>query len=88
MKPKFFLLIVGLLVVMAVLVSACQPQVEQVEVTRVVEVEGETQTLEVTRVVTEVVEGEDVEVTRVVEVELEAQPTFHIGEQRAFAGRP
>jgi multiple sugar transport system substrate-binding protein len=79
MKPKIFLLIVGLLLVTAVLASACQPQVEQVEVTRVVEVEGETETVEVTRVVTEIVEGEEVEVTRVVEVEGEAEAEFPEG---------
>ncbi|MGB3714654.1 MAG: extracellular solute-binding protein [Candidatus Promineifilaceae bacterium] len=83
MKPKFYLLIVGLLMVTALIFSACQAEPEQVEVTRVVEVEGETQSVEVTRVVeVEVeVEGETqtVEVTRVVEVPGEAEVQFPEG---------
>ena len=84
MKPKKFLMIVGVLMVVALLISACQPApAEQVEVTRIVEVEGETETVEVevTRVVE--VEGEtetvEVEVTRVVEVEGEAQAQYPEG---------
>ena len=58
-------LFVALLVIMGLLLAACSPETEQVEVTRVVE-------SEVTRVVTEteVVEGETVEVTRVVTEEV------------------
>jgi oligopeptide transport system substrate-binding protein len=58
-------LFVAILVLMGLLLSACQPETVQVEVTRVVEEE-------VTRVVTEevVVEGETVEVTRVVTEEV------------------
>ncbi len=67
MKPKKFLMIVGVLMVVALLISACQPApAEQVEVTRIVEVEGETETVEV-------------EVTRVVEVEGEAQAQYPEG---------
>jgi multiple sugar transport system substrate-binding protein len=58
MRKLAFLLLVSLSLL--VVLSACQP--EEVEVTRIVEVEGET----VTEVVTEEVE---VEVTRIVEVE-------------------
>lgn len=71
---KLLILITGIF-----LLVACQPQ--QVEVTRVVEVEGETvtevQEVEVTRVVEgEVVtEVQEIEVTRVVEVEGEAEDT-------------
>jgi oligopeptide transport system substrate-binding protein len=64
-------LLVAMLVLMGLLLAACQPETVQVEVTRVIE-------SEVTRVITEteVVEGETVEVTRVVEVvtEVEAPP--------------
>jgi len=69
------------LLLTALIVSACQGEQEQVEVTRIVEVEGETETVEVTRVVEVEVEGETeiVEVTRVVEVETEAQPDFPEG---------
>jgi iron(III) transport system substrate-binding protein len=54
---------IGVLLLAALFIAACQP--ETIEVTRVVEVEGET--MEVTRVVE--VEGETMEVTRIVEVE-------------------
>lgn len=59
-KPFFYL---ALFVAISLWLVACQPQVEQVEVTRVVPEE-----VEVTRVVTETIveEGEQVEVTRVV----------------------
>lgn len=69
------ILIVAALMAAVLVVSACQP--ETVEVTRVVEVEGETVTeeVEVTRIVEVEVEGEtiteEVEVTRVVEVPAE-----------------
>jgi multiple sugar transport system substrate-binding protein len=56
--------------VLLVALAACTAEPETVEVTRVVEVEGETQVVEVTRVVEG--ESEVVEVTRVVEVEVEA----------------
>ncbi len=81
MKAKTFLLIVGLLVITAVFISACQPEPEEVEVTRVVEVEGETITeqVEVTRVVEVEGETQTVEVTRVVEVEAEVQPEYPEG---------
>jgi multiple sugar transport system substrate-binding protein len=63
--------LVGTLVLVALLVIACQPQVEPetVEVTRVV-TETEQVEVQVTRVITETVEveGQPVEVTRVVEV--------------------
>jgi multiple sugar transport system substrate-binding protein len=72
MNHKRFVVLVGAIVVMVLLMSACAPQVEQVEVTRVVEAEPEM--VEVTRIV----EGEvmieevpvevEVEVTRVVEM--------------------
>ncbi len=68
MKPKNFLLLVVLMVAAMVFIAACQAEPEQVEVTRVVEVEGETQTVEVTRVVEVEGESQTVEVTRVVEV--------------------
>lgn len=69
MKRIIFFIVV--LVGLAILIAACQP--ETVEVTRVV-TETEVQEVEVTRVITEVVEGEEVEVTRVVEVEVPAEP--------------
>ncbi|GMQ79032.1 MAG: ABC transporter substrate-binding protein [Anaerolineae bacterium] len=56
MRPRYFLLIVSVLLLTALVASACQSEPEQVEVTRIVEVEGETQVVEVTRVVE--VEGE------------------------------
>jgi oligopeptide transport system substrate-binding protein len=58
-------LFVAILVLMGLLLAACQPETVQVEVTRVVEEE-------VTRVVTETVveEGETVEVTRIVTEEV------------------
>ncbi len=58
-------LFVALLVIMGLLLAACSPETETVEVTRVVE-------SEVTRVITETVveEGETVEVTRVVTEEV------------------
>ena len=66
MRPKYFYLTVSVLLLTALIMSACQAEPEQVEVTRIVEVEveGETQV---------------VEVTRVVEVETEAQPAFPEG---------
>jgi iron(III) transport system substrate-binding protein len=67
-KVVILMLLVGLLIV------ACGGQ-ELVEVTRIVEVEGEA--VEVTRVV----EGEAVEVTRVVEVEGEAMEVTRIVEE-------
>ncbi|NCF69763.1 MAG: extracellular solute-binding protein [Chloroflexi bacterium] len=81
-KNRFFILVVFALLG-ALLLAACQPQT--VEVTRVVEVEGETVTetvveeVEVTRVVegevvTETI-TEEVEVTRVVETEVIVDPT-------------
>jgi oligopeptide transport system substrate-binding protein len=58
-------LFVAILVLMGLLLAACQPETVQVEVTRVVE-------SEVTRVITETVveEGETVEVTRIVTEEV------------------
>ncbi len=66
MKPKYYLYVVSILLLTALIASACQAEPEEVEVTRIVEVEveGETQI---------------VEVTRVVEVETEAQPDFPEG---------
>jgi multiple sugar transport system substrate-binding protein len=72
-----YILVVAALMAAVLVISACQP--ETVEVTRVVEVEGEavtiTEEVEVTRVVE--VEGEtmteEVEVTRVVEVPAEPE---------------
>ncbi len=61
----FTLIVVSLALVLA----ACQPEAEQVEVTRVV---TETEQVEVTRVVEEVVESE-VEVTRIVEEVVEVE---------------
>lgn len=66
-------LIILALLALSVLLMACQPQTETVEVTRVV---TETEEVEVTRVVTETVvetATELVEVTRVVEVPAEAE---------------
>jgi multiple sugar transport system substrate-binding protein len=61
------------------ILASCTSEPEQVEVTRVVEVQGEPETIEVTRIV----EGESqiVEVTRVVteEVQVEAGPQFPEG---------
>ena len=81
MNHKRLVLLVGVLVTLVLLISACAPQVEQVEVTRVVEAEPEM--VEVTRIV----EGEtiveevpvEVEVTRVVEVETAAEGGFPEG---------
>jgi oligopeptide transport system substrate-binding protein len=71
-------LFVAILVLMGLLLAACQPETVQVEVTRVVEEE-------VTRVITEevVVEGETVEVTRVVteEVVVEVPPEEEMAEE-------
>jgi len=83
-NKKYIALIVFSLTV-ALLLAACQSEPETVEVTRVVETEGETvvetvvEEIEVTRVVE--VEGETVvetvveEVTRVVETEVIVDPT-------------
>ena len=79
MKPKNSLLLVVLMVAAMVFIAACQPEPEQVEVTRVVEVQGDTETVEVTRVVEVEGESQTVEVTRVVEVETEAQPDYPEG---------
>ena len=67
MKRKRVLLVVGVLLALSLMATACQPQT--VEVTRVVQ-ETVTEQVEVTRVITETVEveGEEVEVTRIVEV--------------------
>ncbi|MEZ4518846.1 MAG: hypothetical protein R3C44_19180 [Chloroflexota bacterium] len=65
---KVWLLLASVLA-LAFVLAACSPQVEQVEVTRVV---TETEQVEVTRVVTETTTEEvPVEVTRVVEVDAE-----------------
>lgn len=79
-KNRFFILVVFSLLG-ALLLAACQPQT--VEVTRVVEVAGETVTetvveeVEVTRMVEgeSVTEIQEVEVTRVVETEVIVDPT-------------
>jgi multiple sugar transport system substrate-binding protein len=81
MNHKRFVLLVGALAALLMLISACAPQVEQVEVTRIVEAEPEM--VEVTRIV----EGEtvveevpvEVEVTRMVEVETAAEAGFPEG---------
>lgn len=67
-QKKRLLLVIGLLLLVVMAVAACEPQ--EVEVTRVVEVPGET--VEVTRVVE--ISGNEVEVTRIVEVTVEAEP--------------
>ncbi len=74
MKKAPFLL--ALILLMSLVMVACQPQTVEVEVTRVV-TETEEVAVEVTRVVTEevMVEGESVEVTRVVEVEVPSEST-------------
>ena len=75
---KKFSLFLLVLVVVALVIAACQPETETVEVTRVV---TETEEVVVTQVVEKVVEVEgeavEVEVTRVVEtvVEVPAEPT-------------
>jgi iron(III) transport system substrate-binding protein len=65
---------IAILILLALLLAACGGQ-DLVEVTRIVEVQGET--MEVTRVV----EGEAVEVTRVVEVEGEAVEVTRVVEE-------
>ena len=67
---KRLLLIVGS--VLALLIVACTPEAEIVEVTSVV---TEVQEVEVTKVVTEVVEGEEVEVVVTEVVEVQVTPT-------------
>jgi multiple sugar transport system substrate-binding protein len=69
-KNLFVLFVITLLALL--IVTGCQPEEVQVEVTRVV---TETEQVEVTRVITEVVEieGEEVEVTRVVETVVEVE---------------
>lgn len=59
--------------ILALFIAACTPQTQTVEVTRVVEVPGETQveTVEVTRIVEGETVTEVVEVTRIVEVPAE-----------------
>ena len=66
----------ALFVVMSLLLVACQPQIQQVEVTRVVQ-----EQVEVTRVVTETVveEGEPVEVTRVITEVQEVETDIRYG---------
>lgn len=78
MKRKRILLVIGVLLALSLLATACQPQT--VEVTRVVE-QTVTEQVEVTRVITETieVEGEPVEVTRVVEVAAESEEQFPEG---------
>ena len=71
---KKLLFITLALVSLVLVLAACQPQTETVEVTRVVtETEVQEVEVEVTRVVTEEVAGEEVEVTRVVEVVVPAE---------------
>jgi multiple sugar transport system substrate-binding protein len=81
MNHKRFYLLLGILASLVLLAVACQPQVQEVEVTRVVTetIVEEGETVEVTRVVEVEVEGEMVEVTRVVEVEAAAVPQFPEG---------
>lgn len=70
-KASLYLLAI---LVLGMALAACQPQVQEVEVTRVV---TETEQVEVTRVITEEVEvpvETAVEVTRVVEVEVPGGP--------------
>ncbi len=67
MKRIFIFTLV--VVSLALVLAACQPEAEQVEVTRVV---TETEQVEVTRVVEEIVESE-VEVTRIVEQVVEVE---------------
>ena len=67
MKRIFLFTLV--VVSLALVLAACQPEAEQVEVTRVV---TETEQVEVTRVVEEIVESE-VEVTRIVEQVVEVE---------------
>ncbi|NHZ72755.1 MAG: extracellular solute-binding protein [Aquificales bacterium] len=66
--------ILAAILMLSLVLAACQPQTVEVEVTRVVtETETVTEEVEVTRVITETIveEGESVEVTRIVEVETE-----------------
>lgn len=71
MKRKALLTVVFL--ILSIIVVACQPETQTVEVTRVVtETEMVTEQIEVTRVVEGEVVTEQVEVTRVVEVEAPA----------------
>ncbi len=82
MKPERIVLLVIVLVALVIMVG-CAAEPQQVEVTRVVEVESEPEVIEVTRIV----EGESqtIEVTRVVveevevEVAAEAEPKYPEG---------
>lgn len=78
MSYKRLLSLLGLITILALILTACGGQ--EVEVTRVVS-ETVTEQVEVTRVVTETieVEGEPVEVTRIVEVEATSGPQFPEG---------
>ncbi|KAA3660888.1 MAG: extracellular solute-binding protein [Chloroflexi bacterium] len=68
-------LLLALFALLGLVLTACQPQTVEVEVTRVVtETETITEQVEVTRVVEGEVVTEEIEVTRVVEVEVEAEP--------------
>jgi iron(III) transport system substrate-binding protein len=64
-------ILISIFLLLGLLLIACQPQT--IEVTRVIEVQGETQTMEVTRVVEVQGETQTMEVTRVVEVQGETQ---------------
>lgn len=77
MNPNRILLILVLALTMVLAVVGCGAEPEPVEVTRVVEVPGESEVIEVTRIV----EGESqtIEVTRVVVEEVEAGPKYPEG---------
>ena len=81
MNPKRAVLVFVVAFAVIFIMVSCTAEPEQVEVTRVVEVEGETETIEVTRIVEG--ESETIEVTRVVVEEVEvvvpAGPTYPEG---------
>ncbi|MDX1415544.1 MAG: cytochrome c3 family protein [Candidatus Promineifilaceae bacterium] len=65
LRKKEFVLFLGILTLLLVVVAACQSEPTEVEVTRIVELPGETVEVEVP--------GPEVEVTRVVEVPAEVE---------------
>ena len=86
---KRVVLVIGLLLLFTLAVVACEP--EQVEVTRVVEVEVPGAEVEVTREVEVEVPGAEVEVTRVVEVMVEPEVMSAVSVvpfEEAWAGSP
>jgi multiple sugar transport system substrate-binding protein len=77
MNPKRIVLILVFAFAVILIMVGCAAEPEQVEVTRVVEVQSEPEVVEVTRII----EGESqtIEVTRVIVEEVEAGPRFPEG---------